>query len=106
MSALGGCYVSTAFRLCCVKYVLGDHELRSSGACSGGAICGYLRQGMAVGAFDGVAEAAHSMARVRQERYALGGGGPLLLGSSSSMVLRVFIVVGVTPNERGHPVHL
>ena len=70
-----------------MKYVLGDHESRSSGACSGGAICGYLRQGMAVGAFDGVAEAAHSMARVRQERYAL-GWGPLLLGSSSSMVLR------------------
>ena len=56
LSALGGCYVSTAFRLCCVKYVLGDHELRSSGACSGGASCGYLRQGMAVGAFDGVAQ--------------------------------------------------
>ena len=38
-------------------------------------------------AFDGVAEAAHSMGRVRRERYAL-GGGPLSLGSSSSMVLR------------------
>ena len=39
-------------------------------------------------AFDGVAEAAHSMSRVRRERYALGGGA-LSLGSSSSMVLRV-----------------
>ena len=105
LSALGGCYVSTAFRLCCVKYVLGDHELRSSGACSGGAICGYLRQGMAVGAFDGVAEAAHSM-DVSGGNATPWGGGPLLLGSSSSMVLRVFIVVGVTPNEWGHPVHL
>ena len=87
LSALGGCYVSTAFRLCCVKYVLGDHESRSSGACSGGASCGYLRQGVAVGEFDGVAEAAHSMSRVRRERYALGRGA-ITLGSSSSMVLR------------------
>ena len=38
-------------------------------------------------AFDGVAEAAHSMSRVRRERYALGRGA-LSLGSSSSMVLR------------------
>ena len=38
-------------------------------------------------AFDGVAEAAHSMSRVRRERYALGRGA-ISLGSSSSMVLR------------------
>ena len=38
-------------------------------------------------AFDGVAEAAHSMSRVRRERYALGRGA-FSLGSSSSMVLR------------------
>ena len=106
LSALGGCYVSTAFRLCCVKYVLGDHESRSSGACSGGASCGYLRQGVAVGAFDGVAEAAHSMSRVRRERYALGWGSAFAEFVFEHGSVCGFIVVGVTPNEWGHPVHL
>ena len=39
-------------------------------------------------AFDGVAEAAHSMSRVRRGGHILGVGGALSLGSSSSMVLR------------------
>ena len=105
MSALGGCYVSTAFRLCCVKYVLGDHELRSSGACSGGAICGYLRQGMAVGAFDGVAKAAHSMGVSGGNATPWGGVRVCWVRLPAWFCARVH-VVGVTPNEWGHPVHL
>ena len=43
---------------------------------------------MAVGAFDGVAEAAHSMDVSGGNATPPWGGGPLLLGLSSSMVLR------------------
>jgi hypothetical protein len=72
----------------------------------GGAGCGYLRQGVAVGAFDGVAEAAHSMSRVRRERYALGWGSDFAEFVFEHGSVCGFIVVGVTINEWGHPVYL
>ena len=56
-------------------------------------------------AFDGVAEAAHSMSRVRRERYALGGGRFRRVRLPAWFCAMVH-VVGVTPNEWGRPVHL